>query len=122
PEVAHRANDGPSTKLGTRDETLADHEARGGLAGLRALPPKDKIVEELKASGLTGYGGAGFPTGLKWESVAREPGPRYVVVNADEGEPGTIKDRYVMELRPHLMVEATVLAMRALGAAEGHIY
>ena len=59
---------------------------------------------------------------MKWEAVSREPGPPYVVVNADEGEPGTIKDRYVMELRPHLMVEATVLAMRSLDATEGHIY
>src|SRR4030095_7335526 len=122
PEVAHRANDGPSTKLGTRDETLADHEARGGLAGLRALPPKEKIVEELKASGLTGYGGAGFPRGLKWEAVAKEPAPRYVVVNADEGEPGTIKDRYVMELRPHLMLEGTLIAMDFAEATEGFIY
>ena len=59
---------------------------------------------------------------MKWEAVSREPGPPYVVVNADEGEPGTIKDRYVMELRPHLLIEATVIAMRTLEAREGHIY
>jgi formate dehydrogenase len=122
PEVTHSTNDGPAIGLGQRDETLADYEARGGLGVLRELPSLEKIVEELKASGLTGFGGAGFPTGVKWEAVAREPGPRYVVVNADEGEPGTIKDRYVMELRPHLLVEATVIAMRALEATEGHIY
>jgi formate dehydrogenase len=122
PEVVHRANHGPSTGLGTRDEKLADYEARGGLAALRDLPAKDKIVEELKASGLTGYGGAGFPTGLKWEAVAKEPAPRYVVVNADEGEPGTIKDRYVMELRPHLMIEGALIAMDFADATEGFIY
>jgi NADH:ubiquinone oxidoreductase subunit F (NADH-binding)/NADH:ubiquinone oxidoreductase subunit E len=122
PEVTHSTNEGPAVALGVGDETLADYEAQGGLELLRALPSLDAIVSELKASGLTGYGGAGFPTGLKWEAVSKEAGPRYVVVNADEGEPGTIKDRYVMELRPHLMIEATVIAMRALDAAEGYIY
>ncbi len=122
PEVVHRANDGPSTGLATRDGTLADYEARGGLSVLRDLPSKEKIVEELKASGLTGYGGAGFPTGVKWEAVAKEPAPRFVVVNADEGEPGTIKDRYVMELRPHLMLEGTLIAMDFADASEGFIY
>mgnify|MGYP006325344287 CR=1 FL=1 len=77
-------------------------------------------VEELKASGLAGLGGAGFPTGIKWEAVAREPGTRYVVVNADEGEPGTIKDRYVMELRPHLMLEGMLVAMRFAEATDGY--
>jgi formate dehydrogenase len=122
PAVTHSTNDGPVLGLGQRDATLADYEARGGLAVLRDLPPLERIVEELKASGLAGFGGAGFPTGLKWESVANEPGHPYVVVNADEGEPGTIKDRYVMELRPHLLLEGTLIAMRALGAQEGYIY
>ena len=57
-------------------------------------------------------GGAGFPTFRKWDAVRREPAPRAVIVNADEGEPGTIKDRYVMELRPHLLLEGLVAAMR----------
>ncbi|HKX47362.1 MAG TPA: NADH-ubiquinone oxidoreductase-F iron-sulfur binding region domain-containing protein [Gaiellaceae bacterium] len=122
PSVTYATNNGPAVGLGKGDGTLADYVTRGGLALLRELPTLERIVEELKASGLTGYGGAGFPTGMKWEAVSREPGPRHVVVNADEGEPGTIKDRYVMELRPHLMVEATVLAMRVLDAAEGYIY
>jgi formate dehydrogenase beta subunit len=122
PAVTHSTNDGPALGLGTRDETLADYEARGGLAVLRDLPPTAKIVEELKASGITGYGGAGFPTGIKWEAVSREQTPRFVVVNADEGEPGTIKDRYVMELRPHLFVEATLIAMRFAEATEGYVY
>ena len=122
PAVTHSTNDGPAVGLGQADATLAAYEARGGLDLLREPPPLERIVEELKASGLTGYGGAGFPTGLKWEAVAREPGQRHVVVNADEGEPGTIKDRYIMELRPHLMLEATVLAMRVLDASVGYVY
>ena len=122
PAVMHSTNDGPAIGLGRRDETLADYAARGGLELLRNPLLPDRIVGELKASGLTGYGGAGFPAGVKWEAVAHEPGPRYVVVNADEGEPGTIKDRYVMELRPHLLVEAVLIAMAFAEASEGYIY
>jgi formate dehydrogenase len=122
PEVTHSTNDGPALGLGRRDESLADYVARGGLELLRALPALDRVIGELKTAGLTGYGGAGFPTGVKWEAVSKEPAPRYVVVNADEGEPGTIKDRYVMELRPHLLVEATLVAMRFSEATEGFIY
>jgi NADH:ubiquinone oxidoreductase subunit F (NADH-binding) len=122
PEVVHRTNDGESLGLAQRDETLADYEERGGYAVLHDLPESDRLVEELKASGLAGYGGAGFPTGVKWEAVAKEPPPRYVVVNADEGEPGTIKDRYVMELRPHLMLEGMLIAMRFAEAEQGFIY
>jgi formate dehydrogenase beta subunit len=122
PDVTYRTNDGVSLGLERWDETLADYEARGGLALQRELPSRERIVAELKASGLTGYGGAGFPTGVKWEAVAREPGPRYVVVNADEGEPGTIKDRYAMERRPHLMLEAMLIAMEFAEAGEGFIY
>jgi formate dehydrogenase len=122
PEVTHATNDGPAIGLGRRDDSLADYAARGGLELLRALPAPDRIIGELKASGLTGYGGAGFPTGLKWEAVSREPAPRFVVVNADEGEPGTIKDRYVMELRPHLLVEGVLIAMTFAEASEGYIY
>jgi formate dehydrogenase beta subunit len=122
PAVTYETNDGRVTGLARRDETLADYAARGGLGLLGSLPPNEKIVEELKASGLTGYGGAGFPTGTKWEIVSGEPGPRYVVVNADEGEPGTIKDRYVLELRPHLFLEGTLIAMRFAEATEAYIY
>ena len=123
PAVTHATNDdGPAIGLGTRDETLADYEARGGLELLRDLPAPERIVEELKASWLTGFGGAGFPTGLKWEVVSQQPPPRSVVVNADEGEPGTIKDRYVMELRPHLLVEAMLIAMRFAQADAGFVY
>jgi formate dehydrogenase beta subunit len=122
PEVKRTTNTGASLGLEQADATLADYEARGGLSVLRDLPAKETIVDELKASGLAGYGGAGFPTGVKWEAVAKEPAPRYVVVNADEGEPGTIKDRYVMELRPHLMIEGALIAMDFADATEGFIY
>src|ERR671918_699206 len=122
PHVTYSTNDGPVTGLAQRDETLAGYAARGGLGVLGNLPPSEKIVEELTESGLAGLGGAGFPTGVKWEAVARERSPRYVVVNADEGEPGTIKDRYVMELRPHLFLEGVLIAMRFAEAAEGYIY
>ena len=106
-----------------RDEPVTRRTNDGGsLELLRSPLEPSRIVEELKASGLTGYGGAGFPTGVKWEVVAREAAPRYVIVNADEGEPGTIKDRYVMELRPHLLLEATLVAMRALDCSEGYVY
>jgi NADH:ubiquinone oxidoreductase subunit F (NADH-binding)/NADH:ubiquinone oxidoreductase subunit E len=122
PAVTHSTNDGPAIGLAHGDETLEDYAARGGLDLLRDDIARERIVNELKASGLTGYGGAGFPTGIKWEAVAKEPGPRYVVVNADEGEPGTIKDRYVMELRPHLLVEGIVIAMRFVEAEHGFVY
>jgi formate dehydrogenase beta subunit len=120
--VTYATSVGPALGLEQADESLADYERRSGLAVLRALPAAERIVDELKAAGLAGYGGAGFPTGLKWESLLREPAPRVLVVNADEGEPGTIKDRYVMELRPHLLLEGALIAMRALDCPEGYVY
>jgi NADH:ubiquinone oxidoreductase subunit F (NADH-binding)/NADH:ubiquinone oxidoreductase subunit E len=82
----------------------------------------DEVVARLQASGLTGMGGAGFPTWRKWDAVRREPTPRVVVVNADEGEPGTIKDRYVMELRPQLLLEGLAAAMRFCETDEAYVY
>jgi formate dehydrogenase len=83
---------------------------------------QDEVLARLEASGLTGMGGAGFPTHLKWDAVRREPGPRVVIVNADEGEPGTIKDRYVMELRPQLLLEGLEAAMRFCETEEAYVY
>jgi formate dehydrogenase len=83
---------------------------------------QDEILALLEGAGLTGMGGAGFPTWRKWDAVRREPGPRVVIVNADEGEPGTIKDRYVMELRPQLLLEGLEAAMRFCETAEAYIY
>ena len=83
---------------------------------------QDEVVTRLEASGLTGMGGAGFPTWRKWDAVRRESAPRVVIVNADEGEPGTIKDRYVMELRPQLLLEGLAAAMRFCETDEAYIY
>ena len=80
------------------------------------------MLARLEASGLTGMGGAGFPTWRKWAAVRQEPGPRVVIVNADEGEPGTIKDRYVLELRPQLLLEGLEAAMRFCETDEAYIY
>ncbi len=80
------------------------------------------IVEEVAASGLMGRGGAAFPTGVKWRAVAAESGQKHVVVNADESEPGTFKDRYVMENDPFAVIEAATIAAFATGASKGWIY
>ena len=85
------------------------------------LPP-ERVVDELRRAGLAGMGGAGFPAWRKWEAVRAEPGPRVVVVNADEGEPGTFKDRYVMELRPHLLLEGLEVAVRFAEAEQTFVY
>ena len=83
---------------------------------LKKMTP-DEVVEEVKKSGLRGRGGAGFPTGLKWSFLAKPEGvPRYLVCNADESEPGTFKDRYLMEKIPHLLIEGMITASYALGA------
>src|SRR3954452_20911421 len=82
-----------------------------------------EIVEEVKKSGLRGRGGAGFPTGMKWSFLAKPEGvPRYLVCNADESEPGTFKDRYLMEFLPHLLIEGLIVSSFALGSARTYIY
>jgi len=89
---------------------------------LKKMSPED-VVEEVKKSGLRGRGGAGFPTGLKWSFLAKPEGvPRYLVCNADESEPGTFKDRYLMEYIPHLLIEGMILSSYALGANTSFIY
>jgi NADH-quinone oxidoreductase subunit F len=123
---------GPQVRIVLRNcgiidpESLAEYEARGGYAGLRKglfdMKPGD-IVQEIKASGLRGRGGAGFPTGLKWSFCAAQPGPvKYVVCNADEGDPGAFMDRSVLEGDPHSVVEGMILCARAIGATFGYIY
>lgn len=82
-----------------------------------------KIIEEVKTSGLRGRGGAGFPTGLKWSFVPRNTGkPTYLLCNADEGEPGTFKDRDIMRFDPHLLIEGMIMAGFALGVHDAYIY
>jgi NADH-quinone oxidoreductase subunit F len=89
---------------------------------LKNMTP-DEITEEVKKSGLRGRGGAGFPTGMKWSFLAKPEGiPRYLVVNADESEPGTFKDRYLMEFIPHLLLEGMILSSFALGSKTSYIY
>ena len=89
---------------------------------LKTMTP-EQVVEEVKTSGLRGRGGAGFPTGMKWSFIAKPAGvPRYVVCNADESEPGTFKDRYLMERIPHLLIEGMIASSFALGARTSFIY
>ncbi|HLH71065.1 MAG TPA: NADH-quinone oxidoreductase subunit NuoF [Candidatus Dormibacteraeota bacterium] len=89
---------------------------------LKEMTP-DQIHAEVKASGLRGRGGAGFPTGTKWSFIPKDvPGPRYVVVNFDEAEPGTCKDRYLVEHSPHLLLEGACIAQYAIGSHQAWIY
>lgn len=89
---------------------------------LKSMSPED-VVEEVKKSGLRGRGGAGFPTGMKWSFLAKPEGkPRYLVCNADESEPGTFKDRFLMEKIPHALIEGMIVSSFALGAKTSYIY
>ena len=89
---------------------------------LKTMTP-DEVVEEVKKSGLRGRGGAGFPTGMKWSFLAKPEGvPRYLLCNADESEPGTFKDRFLMEKIPHLLIEGMITSSYALGANTSYIY
>ena len=107
---------------------LTDYEAAGGYAGARAiangLEPSD-VLERVKNSGLKGRGGAGFPTGLKWSFVPKSDDAtiqRYLVVNADEMEPGTFKDRMLMEGDPHLLIEGMIIAAYTIQASRAFIF
>ena len=104
---------------------LEGYFACGGYRPLKkalALKPAD-VIEEVKKSGLRGRGGAGFPTGLKWSFIPKDaPGPRYLVCNADEGEPGTFKDRELLLRNPHALIEGMAIAAYAIGALHGYIY
>jgi NADH:ubiquinone oxidoreductase subunit F (NADH-binding) len=98
-------------------------EPFGVLREVRRSGDVDGMIQRLKGSGLRGMGGAGFPTGLKWELVRKEAAtPKYVVCNADESEPGTFKDRVILEELPHLVVEGIALGALAVGAREAWIY
>ncbi len=110
---------------------LRDYEARGGYQALRkilgldggaGLTP-DQVVAEVKASGLRGRGGAGFPTGLKWSFMPKNyAGPKYLVCNSDEGEPGTCKDRDILAYNPHIVIEGMAIAAYAMGVATAYNY
>ncbi len=107
-------------------ETFEVYRKHGGYRSvekaLKKMSPQE-VVEEVQKSGLRGRGGAGFPTGMKWSFLAKPEGvPRYLLCNADESEPGTFKDRYLMEKIPHLLIEGMIVSSYALGANLSYIY
>ncbi len=117
--------------LNGRNWHLADYVARGGYQALRKILGLDggtgmtpeEVIAEVKASGLRGRGGAGFPTGLKWSFMPRMfPGPKYLVCNSDEGEPGTCKDRDILMFNPHIVIEGMAIAAYAMGIGVGYNY
>jgi NADH:ubiquinone oxidoreductase subunit F (NADH-binding)/NADH:ubiquinone oxidoreductase subunit E len=100
-----------------------DSRHYGAVRKLAATQDWDGVIALLKASGLSGLGGAGFPTGVKWDAVRKAAGPeKYVVCNADESEPGTIKDRFIMQHLPHLVIEGMIVAGLVTGARRGIFY
>ncbi len=107
-------------------ESVHDYVAMGGYQALAKVLTEmtpEEVIEEIKASGLRGRGGAGYPTGLKWELVRRQPGDiKYVICNADEGDPGAFMDRSVLEGDPHRVLEGMAIAAYAVGAQQGYIY
>jgi NADH-quinone oxidoreductase subunit F len=107
-------------------ERIDEYIARDGYLGvskaLLEMTPEE-IIEEVKKSGLRGRGGGGFPTGMKWQFASQSPGEvKYVLCNADEGDPGAFMDRSVLEADPHAVLEGMIIAARAIGAHEGYIY
>ena len=105
--------------------SMADYEAHGGLSGLRrALTLNgDQLIDEMKTSGLRGRGGAGFPTGIKWDTVRlAQAEQKYIVCNADEGDSGTFADRMIMEGDPFTLIEGMVIAGLTVGATKGYVY
>ncbi len=104
---------------------ISEYKKRGGYKALEkalAMEPT-AITDEIKRSNLRGRGGAGFPTGLKWSFVPKDnPKPKYLAVNGDESEPGTFKDRYILEYDPHLMLEGIAIACKAIGAHKAYVY
>ncbi len=115
--------------LDGRNWRLADYEARGGYQALRKIlaaeggMTPDQVIAEVKASGLRGRGGAGFPTGLKWSFMPRQfPGAKYLVCNSDEGEPGTCKDRDILMFNPHIVIEGMAIAAYAMGVKTAYNY
>src|SRR6202044_675942 len=111
---------------GLQDWKLPGAKARGDWQGTADILARgrDAIIEEMKASGMRGRGGAGFPTGLKWSFMPKQSDgrPSYLVINADESEPGTCKDREIMRYDPHLLVEGCLIAGCGMGANTCYIY
>jgi NADH:ubiquinone oxidoreductase subunit F (NADH-binding)/(2Fe-2S) ferredoxin/Pyruvate/2-oxoacid:ferredoxin oxidoreductase delta subunit len=106
-------------------ESIDEYMAAGGYQAVRKALKMDpeQIVAEIKASGLRGRGGGGFPTGIKWDSCRRAPGTiKYVLCNADEGDPGAFMDRSIVEGNPHAVIEGMIIGAHAVGASEGYVY
>ncbi len=106
---------------------LETYQSEGGYEALKKIlrekTPQEDIIEMVKQSGLRGRGGAGFPTGLKWSFINRTaPGDKYVVVNSDEGEPGTFKDRDILRYNPHALIEGIIICGYAIGGVAGYNY
>jgi len=106
---------------------LETYQSEGGYEALKKIleekTPQEEIIEMVKQSGLRGRGGAGFPTGLKWSFINRTaPGDKYVVVNSDEGEPGTFKDRDILRYNPHALIEGILICGYAIGGVAGYNY
>src|ERR1700737_2829598 len=98
------------------------HQGYQALKNALALPP-ERVIDIVKASGLRGRGGAGFPTGMKWQFVDKKtPNPKYIACNADESEPGTFKDHLLMERNPHLLIEGCAIGCYAIGSRIAYIY
>jgi NADH-quinone oxidoreductase subunit F len=116
----------PVTGLGVLGpaETMAEYTARGGYEALRAArtAPAGEIIGAIRDAGLTGRGGAGFPAAAKWEAAREHSGPRYLVVNAAEGEPGSYKDRHLLARAPHQVLEGALIAAWAVEAEEILVY
>lgn len=107
--------------------TLADYVARGGYGQIRRIlgghVPAERIVAEVRAAGLRGRGGAGFPTAVKWGFMPKNhAGPAYLICNADESEPGTFKDRDILRYNPHAVIEGMLIAAYAMGITAGYVY
>ena len=104
--------------------TLEGYVRTGGYEGLKAALAKkpSEVVEEVKSASLLGRGGAGFPAGVKWGFCPPGVFPRYLVVNGDESEPGTYKDRLLMELDPHQLIEGVLIACYAVGCSQAFLY
>ena len=106
--------------------SIQEYEAAGGYQALKKVlagVPQNDIIEMVKKSGLRGRGGAGFPTGVKWSFIPKDhPGPKYLCCNADESEPGTFKDRQLMERDPHQVLEGMAITCYTIGAKTGYIY
>jgi NADH-quinone oxidoreductase subunit F len=103
--------------------TYQAHDGYKALEKVLKTPmTPDEVINLVKASGLRGRGGAGFPTGLKWSFVPKQPGDKYLITNFDEGEPGTFKDCYISEVSPHSLIEGKIIASYAIGAQKSYIY